>query len=120
MRFFPLFTKALLGAIIVVEPALSAEITGTKLLSDLSDTTFDCMQDEIPLVWRFNEIAPEATFIHYTAVLHGKLIEATYNITSNGRISSAEYGSERIVERSADGSLKVTRVDGRVMTCFAR
>ena len=110
----------LTGASLCAPPTMAKEISGADLLATISGQSYDCVQGEIPLEWHVSEIAPGATNVDYTAVVRGKTVAAEYEITSNGRLSSDGYGAERIVEQNADGSLTVTRADGKVMTCTAR
>lgn len=101
-------------------PLVAEELSGPALLDSLSNRTFDCLQGPIPLQWSFETIAPDATAVPYVAIVKGKTVEAEYEITSNGRLTSDGYGAERIVERLEDGALRVTRSDGRAMVCKAR
>ncbi len=101
-------------------PAKAEEITGADLLSLLSGQSFDCVQGQIPLEWHIAKIAADAKTVPYRAVVRGKTVEAEYDITTNGRLSSDGYGAERTVKRNADGTLTVTRADGKAMICTAR
>jgi hypothetical protein len=105
---------------ILAAPLAAEEISGPALLDSLSNRTFDCLQGPIPLQWSFETIALDATAVPYVAIVKGKTVEAEYEITSNGRLTSDGYGAERIVERLKDGALRVTRSDGRAMVCKAR
>ncbi|MEP2530465.1 hypothetical protein [Shimia sp.] len=115
-----LFVPLLTGAILAGLPVQAAEITGADLIDQITGKSFDCVQGDIPLEWRFDDIAQDAKTIPYTAVVRGKTVEAEYEVTSNGRLSSDGYGAERIVERAPDGTLTVTRADGRAMTCIVQ
>ena len=105
---------------VTTDPSLASELTGPELLTTLSGRTFDCRQGDVPLEWRFANIAPDQIRIPYTALVRGKTIEAEYEVTPNGRISSDGYGAERVVTIANDGTLTVTRTDGRSMTCLSR
>ena len=113
-------TLALIGAGLCALPAAAAELTGADLLKTINGQSYDCVQGEIPLEWHVSEIASDAKTVDYTAVVRGKTVAAEYEVTSNGRLSSDGYGAERMVELNTDGSLTVTRADGKAMTCTAR
>lgn len=115
-----LLSLALAGASFCAFPVMADEVSGAELLTTISGRSYDCVQGEIPLEWHVSEISPDATTVGYTAVVRGKTVAAEYEITSNGRLSSDGYGAERIVEQNPDGSLTVTRADGKAMICIAR
>ena len=101
-------------------PVHAKELTGPALLEQISGKAFDCVQGDIPLTWTIAEVPSDATEIPYTAVVRGKTVEASYQMTSEGRLTSEGYGESRTVEADPDGTLTVSRTDGRVMTCIPR
>lgn len=112
------FTRiALPLALLTALPAMAAELTGPALLTAISGKAFDCVQGEIPLSWTIAEVAPDAQTVPYTAIVRGKTVEAEYILTEDGQLTSDGYGEARTVEQAEDGTLTVTRADGRVMTC---
>ncbi|WP_204114303.1 hypothetical protein [Shimia biformata] len=104
-------------ALLIAPPVMAAELTGPDLLTAISGKAFDCVQGEIPLTWTIAPVAPDAETVPYTAVVRGKTVEAEYEVTPEGRLTSDGYGDARTVDRSEDGALTVTRADGRVMVC---
>lgn len=111
---------ALASALLATCPAYADELLGADLLKALSGNSFDCLQGEVPLEWQIAELTKDAHIVPYTAVVKGKTIQAEYEMTPEGRLTSDSYGAERRVEMALDGTLVVTRSDGRSMTCRSR
>lgn len=101
-------------------PVAADELTDPSLLSEISGKHYDCKMGETSLEWIVTEIAEGAETIAYSAVVHGKTVEAEYTLSEAGRLSSDGYGDERIVTQQDDGALHVARADGRVMVCAER
>lgn len=114
-----LSTAALLAALSAPQLLQAEELLGAALITRLSNTSFACVQGETPLEWAFATLDPSAQVVPYQATVNGKTIEAEYQITAEGRLTSDGYGAERQVTLEDDGRLIVTRADGKVMVCIA-
>lgn len=113
------FITASLFALVPLS-ATAEELVGATLLGTISGQHYDCLMGEVPLEWVLSDVKPDAITVPYTAIVHGKSVESEYTLSDAGRLTSDGYGDERQVHALEDGTLTISRSDGRVMTCNAR